>query len=895
MLRAIAMIAAATLCALSIAGAQVPGPTPRPVIDSGKESPDARNACRSRSGIATLGEYERIAVLCPDSLELGAVHDLTDLLSSRIPGVLVQETSGTTGTAARIRIRGPGSILLDNEPIFIVDGVRVLGSPVKTYILSPQLPSRLDDIRVEDIAMVEVLHGPATTALHGSGAAAGVIRITTRRGTVGLPRWNVVAAMGPVHEATRYPENYSQSGTYPSGFAASNCTLIAQGQGRCTPDATPPASYSPLDQDSPFRSGVRQDYGASVMGGTPILRYYAATGRSREDGILDHSALGRHHVRLNLDARPLGNLRIGLQSAYLSGDAEFREEEIGRHHVLYSGLMGYATATGSPSGYLYGDPDTALRTTLGQEVGRLQAGLSAEWTPLRGLAFTAGGGVDRTNTVELERAPYRYPSPGEVRERATMESGNMTAGIHAVASYPLSATLSASSRVGIHHDEANLRREWGSVYNDGRWNSAFRKHEWSTTGIYLAQRLSWNARVHASAGLREDYFGGDREGPSPVAKSAALSWLVRRAPSAGSPSRVGLLRVHLAYGSVAGVRFPVDFARIVGPEFPLDRMTSTSEVEWNTELVAGIAASFLDERFDISLSHYAKRMTKGFAVSTASGGYRSNAPTILLNPAEVRNAGFEGLVRAGIVDNGAVTLEATLGASTNSNEVVSLPTSGQYPGHQTPVAGYPLGGFWGSAIRSYQDLDGDGLLESGCYPSVELIGLPPCEVVLVGGRYLGSSIPKVELFLAPTLALHRRLTISALVDYRGGFKQFNDTEAERCWRGRCRAAVHPGTTLEEQARVVAVNSFARGGYVEDATFAKLRELAVSVSAPQAWANRIGGRGAKISLAGRNLATWTRYSGLDPEINSAGPLGSAQREFFTQPPVRYYTARVALTW
>jgi hypothetical protein len=47
----------------------------------------------------------------------------------------------------------------------------------------------------------------------------------------------------------------------------------------------------------------------------------------------------------------------------------------------------------------------------------------------------------------------------------------------------------------------------------------------------------------------------------------------------------------------------------------------------------------------------------------------------------------------------------------------------------------------------------------------------------------------------------------------------------------------------------------------------------------------------LTLSGRNLATWTDYTGLDPEVTFAGAANFSQAEFLSQPPVRYYTARV----
>jgi len=86
-----------------------------------------------------------------------------------------------------------------------------------------------------------------------------------------------------------------------------------------------------------------------------------------------------------------------------------------------------------------------------------------------------------------------------------------------------------------------------------------------------------------------------------------------------------------------------------------------------------------------------------------------------------------------------------------------------------------------------------------------------------------------------------------------------------------------------------------GTFIEDGSFWKLRELAVALRAPRSWASRIGARSATLTLAGRNLATWTNYSGLDPEIDAGSPLGLPSGEFYTQPPVRHLTARLGVTW
>ena len=83
--------------------------------------------------------------------------------------------------------------------------------------------------------------------------------------------------------------------------------------------------------------------------------------------------------------------------------------------------------------------------------------------------------------------------------------------------------------------------------------------------------------------------------------------------------------------------------------------------------------------------------------------------------------------------------------------------------------------------------------------------------------------------------------------------------------------------------------------MEDGSFVKLREVAVSYTADQGWVqNRIGMSSVVFRLAGRNLATWTDYTGLDPEANLGGAEYLTQGiDFFNSPLTRSYVFQVTL--
>jgi hypothetical protein len=139
--------------------------------------------------------------------------------------------------------------------------------------------------------------------------------------------------------------------------------------------------------------------------------------------------------------------------------------------------------------------------------------------------------------------------------------------------------------------------------------------------------------------------------------------------------------------------------------------------------------------------------------------------------------------------------------------------------------------------------------------------------------------------------------MTATFDHRGGQKIYNLTGVYRNSIFLNGAAVQSpnADNLEQQAAAQASASpiGSNGGYIENASFTKLREVTLMFMLPQRWAARARASSATLTFAGRNLHTWTKYTGLDPELNAAAQANFATADFLTAPQVRYFTARIAL--
>jgi hypothetical protein len=162
--------------------------------------------------------------------------------------------------------------------------------------------------------------------------------------------------------------------------------------------------------------------------------------------------------------------------------------------------------------------------------------------------------------------------------------------------------------------------------------------------------------------------------------------------------------------------------------------------------------------------------------------------------------------------------------------------------------------------------------------------------------FQGSSVPTRGASFSTDVTFLQHFTLHGLLDGRWGNKLDNATEQFRCQFAICKGFNLLNTPLADQAAAdAAVFNGLETGFFEDGGFVKLREVSLRYTAPAQWASRIGASTLSLTLTGRNLATWTNYRGADPEISQSGQLNFSVADFLSQPPVRYFLARVDVTF
>jgi TonB-linked SusC/RagA family outer membrane protein len=879
----------------------------------------------------------------PTQVNAAVVTNMSTVLSSRAAGVVVQESGGTTGSGSRVRIRGSNSISLSNDPLIIVDGIRVNSEQdagAMSIGIGGQVPSRLNDINPEDIENVEVIRGPAAAALYGTAAANGVIQITTKRGRAGATRWSFRTEAGTVNEVTAWPANFSALDLV--AFAPDTlfgCTLdfSIRGPGVCTSSAV--ASFNPLEQASPFVRGWRSRWGLDASGGSELAQYYISGDYNREQGVYSINHQRQVNLRANVHSQLRDNFDVNVTSGYLQSRLRLPQNDNNIRGIIPGGLLGSAVRDTALDGYGFDKPANEMGINTQQNVERFTGSMRANWQPLSWLTAIGTAGIDFTNRIDNELIPPEgsgvptsqfADDPEGKRTSNPFQSFVYTANLGLTGTYLLRPDLRTSTSVGMQFNDevARATSAFGQKLLPGTGSlsgatALFAVDEANaenkTIGAYLQEQVSWRERLFISGALRGDKnsaFG--QEFRRVLYPAMSVSWVISDESYYPKQTYVPSLRLRSAYGESGqrpgirdAIRFftPTAISLRTGPTTAEDTPAfvvggvgnQDLKPETSKEYEFGFEAGVLRDRLTADVTYYNKNtvnalIARPLPLSNGEAGAR------LENIGKVKNSGLEYQLNARILTDPRASFELLINGTRNTNKVVDLGT-GIKPiifndSHQRNQNGFPLGGYWARPITSFQDLNGDHIISRvNCPGSPTVPAGPACEVTLGDSQvFMGSPFPKTELTFSPRLTLYKNVTVSGLLDHRGGQKLLNLTERFRCVSfGNCRAANDKNAPLDDQAAYVAGLMGTDAGYIQDASFTKLRELSVTAMVPERYVTRFGMGGASLTFAARNIKTWTDYKGIDPEINENSGFNFSTDEFLSQPHVRYYTLRLDVKW
>ena len=345
-----------------------------------------------------------VSTVSSKDLKALPVVSLTQAMQGRVPGVQVTNNS-SPGSEPIVRIRGVGSVSLNPNPLYVIDGIPAGG---------------LNSIDPKDIESLEVLKDASAAAIYGSRAANGVILVTTKKGASGKLQMNLDSYYGTQSVWRTLDlldrDQYIQYGTQlltasgqpvPGRFGNLNTPVY---DGASTTFANTNTDW----QDVMFRSAPITDNQFSLSGGNEKSRFYTSFGYFQQDGVMPFTEYNRKSFRINSDHKVSKFITIG-QTLMVAADQQVSERDGGGRSLVMNmmrmipywperdptKLGGFSTTA---QGLDATDPENPLRVAEQEQQFRVNNGLKligssfadVKFTDWLSYRFTAG--VDFANS-----------------------------------------------------------------------------------------------------------------------------------------------------------------------------------------------------------------------------------------------------------------------------------------------------------------------------------------------------------------------------------------------------------------------------------------------------------------------------------------------------------------
>lgn len=849
-------------------------------------------------------------------------------MQGRIAGVQVTSTSGQPGGTLNVRIRGVGSINAGNDPLYIVDGVQVNNGGLSGQGSQNALAS----INPNDIESIEVLKDAAAAAIYGAQAANGVVLITTKKGSKGSTKTRISVQEGIVQPLALYDvmdatqlatikrDAYINAGLNPANAAATYGN----------PEDPNLESYDWVD--ALYRTARLSVYDLSVSGGDEKTTFFLSGSYTKQEGQVIQSDYQRATGRLNLTHRPSKKFTV---SANISLAFQETNGTIDRGNFVNGPFMaGYSarpnvpiynedgTFGAYPSNHLFGynivqgvyEELRSAKTV--QTVSNLQ--LNYQFAPW--LSFTSYFGIDFSDNADINNRPSTIPvfsSYGGASVFTARRKNNFNTNHNFNFNKKFNDVHTISGILGFEYKGAqdDLQSATGRGFPNPTLiylqnaatpfavNSNFT--EYKRAGIFGQAKYDYDDRYTADFTLRRDghsRFGEQNKWGTFYA--ASLGWRLSSEAFLQDVTWLDNLRMRASYG-VTGNSLISDFASrsLVsdGGQYLGEGALSLSQL--GNDLLTWEEA----ETFNIGLDW---TLFNGRIIGTVDF-WRKNSNDLLFNTPLPTDSGFGSITRnTGQVRNQGIDLDIQtvnivagkfqwntgFNITFLENELISLYDGLDRVGNSL-IVGKPIS-FWymntymgvnpANGRQMFSDMNGGYTYVAG-------------ESTL---SYIGSALPSSYGGLSNTLT-YGPVSLEVFFQYQFGNLAFNqDLYNLGNWgSGTGNLLIDQEDYWKQPGDVTTVGMPYEGGQapgtsnintsstrlLSDGGYIRLKQVTLNYTLPSVAASKIGMSSASLFVQGLNLATFTKYNGIDPEANSIGTT------YGSYPNAKQFTAGINLNF
>jgi len=873
-----------------------------------------------------------------DKINKRNVSNVAEALQGSIPGAQIMRNSGSVAPSISIRLRGPSTILGSSDPLIMIDGM-IINNNARAGIGTGASSDPLSDIDMSNIDHIEVIKGPAASAMYGSMASNGIIQIFTKRGKRGEPSVTVNSYINFNQIRKTKPYNESLYTWQSNGGVVERVPIDKR------------YDY----QSYIFRKGVGTYNGVTVSGGTDWTSYSIGGSILQNEGIVRNTNYDRKNLDLKLNQKVTDWLKFDVNVMYsknktkeipFNSDASYKYAPLVQ--ILFAdNIVNPVNEDGTYNniGGFQGNPYESIDkvdATLNND--RIISNFGFHLKPIKDLSIDYTFGYDYTTSKSKFLVPFGYAADTDGSlQFSSNYYGDLTSHIRANYDYQIIDNIKASTGVGYQY-----------VYNNRNYNyqgkpkltifpnlevmdgsndiiSSSSIYEYAIWGTWFQQHFTIYDNLHLTFGGRWDKastFGDDVQTFYPkVSGSLVLSdfdfW-------DGSLAKyVNSFKLRGAWGQAGNMSaltspsyIAVKYGSLYSSDSYLGQTTyGPSSQDGNAgirpevtkEFEFGFDAGLFDGRMGIEFTSYhqdVEDMLLGRAMAASSGFSRR-----VENVGTLTNDGIELTIKGRAYKSKNFNWDASINYSKNKNVVNGIEGGWKgYGGWGTSIAanGYPLGVIYGYFYATDDNgnwvLDGDGNPQraKGTQIDADGDGFPESyeQEFDSNGQPTGSKLKKILGDPNPDYILsfnntftYKNFGLNVALEAVQGFDIFSWDKRIGQGKTTSSGSAYSGWDFSGQE----LDNNTRGWYgsryyiyesfIEDASFVKLRNVSLSYN----WKSPFKSvKNLQFTLSGSNLISWDSYWGYDPEVNSWGKSNVTRAQDFGNIPIpKVYTFDVKL--
>ncbi|PRZ21585.1 SusC/RagA family TonB-linked outer membrane protein [Flavobacterium granuli] len=874
---------------------------------------------RINAGYYSVKEKERtgsIARITAKDIETQPVTNVLATMQGRMAGVNITQSSGIAGSGFDIKIRGQNSLRTDgNEPLYIIDGVPYASDPIGvgyTATVMPLPTSPLNNFNPGDIESIEILKDADATAIYGSRGANGVVLLTTKKGKAGKTTFSANLQRGTA-QVTRFAdlmkteqylemrkEAFANDGVtnYPANAYDVNGTWD-------------PNRYT--DWQKKLTGGTAQitNVQTAISGGSGLTQFLISGNYGKETTVFPGDFnYQKGNIRANLnhtsqDKRFKTNFAAGYT---LQDNDQPAKNYTGESRTLAPNAPALYDEEGKLN-WENGTFNNPLRNLQGKFLAKtydLVANLGLSYQLLPSLEIKSNFGFTDLKHQESSSQPSTIYNPAwEIGpEYSLISIGNTTRQswiIEPQLHYKqnLNEDLALDVVLGSTFQQQTARqlvqRASGFTSNSLINNLAAASDvtvDIDDNSVYKYQaffgrvNLNWNKKYILNLTGRRD--GSSRFGPGKqfaAFGAVGAAWLfseenffknsvlsfgkLRASYGITGSDQIGNYQFLDTYSATGG-----NYQGVIGL-LPTRLFNPNFAWETNRKLEVALETGVLKDRIFLTLAAFRNRSSNqlvGIPLPSTTGFTSIQANL----DATVQNTGIETTLRTLNLETKNFTWSTNFNISVLRNELVSFPDLEGSTYRNQFVIGSPLniqkmfhleGVNPQTGLYQYKDVNGDGKITAEA-DQTTIVDLNP---KFYGGLQNQIKYKNWQLDFLFQFVKQQNLNTAA-----AGFPGMLGNQAAALsdhWQKPGDIATYQRFTtgMDEDAVEAQINYYSSDGVITDASFIRLKNIALSYSLPKEW---LKGAGCKIVVEGQNLLTFTHYKGADPEFlitNSLPPL------------------------